>query len=97
MRRWADRSVYILYLYGGPYCRPSVPTLVVTLSQAAPALFVTLSTLAQGRFSRNAFYAPAGVSELLFLPHNDGQYEVLWCPGPAYVEPAPPPAAAASG
>ena len=47
---------------------PHTGPIKVSLTAAAPALFVTLSTLAQGRFSRNAFFAPRGLTQLLFLP-----------------------------
>ena len=47
---------------------PHTGPIKVSLTAAAPALFVTLSTLAQGRFSRNAFFAPRGITQLLFLP-----------------------------
>ena len=58
---------------------PAGAPIRVTVTAAAPALFVTLSTLAQGRFSRNAFIAAAGETELLFLPTagEGDQYDAL--------------------
>lgn len=53
----------------------------ICVAAAAPALFVTLSTLAQGRFSRTAFFITAvgNHAEVLFLPiDGEGdQYGVL--------------------
>ena len=58
---------------------PAGAPIRITVTAQAPALFVTLSTLAQGRFSRNAFFlvghgVPAGgfETEVLFLP-TDGE------------------------
>lgn len=63
---------------------PAPPTgapIRIRVTAAAPALFVTLSTLAQGRFSRNAFIiTDAGKgAEVLFLPlSGEGdQYGIL--------------------
>ena len=60
---------------------PTGESIRIRVAAAAPALFVTLSTLAQGRFSRNAFILTAvgNGTEVLFLPiDGEGdQYEVL--------------------
>ena len=40
----------------------------VSVSSDKFALFVTLTSLAQGRFSDNAFVMLAGTQKLLFLP-----------------------------
>jgi beta-mannosidase len=44
------------------------PSIRVTVTATAPALFVTLSTLAQGRFSRNAFFTAGGMETVEFYP-----------------------------
>ena len=51
----------------------------VTVTATAPALFVTLSTLAQGRFSRNAFFTAGGSETVEFYPiaTEGDQYNVL--------------------
>ena len=51
----------------------------VTVTSTAPALFVTLSTLAQGRFSRNAFFTAGGSETVEFYPiaTEGDQYSVL--------------------
>ncbi len=43
-------------------------SVAVTLTASATALFVTLTTLAQGRFSDNAVILPPGASTLAFIP-----------------------------
>jgi beta-mannosidase len=43
-------------------------TVTVVVSSDAPAMFVTLTTLAHGRFSDNAFIMPAGSRSLTFIP-----------------------------
>ena len=60
---------------------PAGAPIRIWVAAAAPALFVTLSTLAQGRFSRNAFFITVvgNHTEVLFLPiDGEGdQYDVL--------------------
>ncbi len=50
---------------GAPLADGSVP---ITLTASATALFVHLTTLAQGRFSDNSLLLTPGVSSLTFLP-----------------------------
>jgi len=45
----------------------------VTVTSDAVAAFVTLTTLAQGRFSDNAFLLPPGARIVRFLPWGDAQ------------------------
>jgi len=45
----------------------------VTVTSDAVAAFVTLTTLAQGRFSDNAFLLPPGARTVRFLPWGDAQ------------------------
>ena len=52
----------------------SVP---VTLTTDATALFVTLTTLAQGRFSDNAFCMPPGTTTVRYMPFFDTDYDAL--------------------
>jgi hypothetical protein len=50
---------------------PGAPIRVRVVAAAAPALFVTLTSLAQGHFDRNAFFlapGPANALDVLFLP-----------------------------
>ena len=51
----------------------------VIVTATAPAMFVTLSTLAQGRFSRNAFFMKGGSETLEFYPlvTEGDQYSIL--------------------
>ena len=51
----------------------------IIVTATAPAMFVTLSTLAQGRFSRNAFFTKGGSEIVEFYPiATDGdQYSIL--------------------
>lgn len=51
----------------------------VVVTATAPAMFVTLSTLAQGRFSRNAFFTKGGSETLEFYPiaTEGDQYSIL--------------------
>jgi beta-mannosidase len=47
-------------------------TLPITVTADATAIFVTLTTLAQGRFSDNAFHVPKGASVTVsFIPFGD--------------------------
>ena len=51
----------------------------ITLASSATALFVTLTTLAQGRFSDNAFLLPAGQLGVVvdFIPWGPLDYDLL--------------------
>ena len=51
----------------------------VIVTATAPAMFVTLSTLAQGRFSRNAFFTKGGSETVEFYPiaTEGDQYSIL--------------------
>jgi len=49
----------------------------VTLSSTATALFVTLTTLAQGRFSDNALILPPGQTSVAFLPWGPLDFGLL--------------------
>jgi len=55
----------VTFALGAPAADGSVP---VTLSASATALFVTLTTLAQGRFSDNALILGPGNTTVAFLP-----------------------------
>lgn len=53
---------------------PSSGPIGLNITARTPALFVTLSTLAQGRFSRNAFFVPGGTSapvQIFFIPFEE--------------------------
>lgn len=45
-------------------------TIDITVSSDKVALWVTLTTLAQGRFSDNAFFLPAGTRKIQFMPNS---------------------------
>ena len=62
-----------------PIAGHSNPPILVTVTATAPALFVTLSTLAQGRFSRNAFFTTGGSETVEFYPiaTEGDQYSIL--------------------
>ena len=49
----------------------------VTITSSAFSLFTTLTTLAQGRFSDNAFVMSAGSRTLHFFPNNENQLASL--------------------
>ena len=60
--------------------RPAPPPgspIRIRVTAAAPALFVTLSTLAQGRFSRNAFFLATNETDVFFLPNGREEYATL--------------------
>merc|ERR1711862_846040 len=56
-------------------------TVNVTVSSNKVALYVTLTTRAQGRFSDNAFFLPATSRVVQFIPHqghlSDEEFELL--------------------
>ena len=76
----ASRAVRVAVAVGTEVADGTVPITLTTAGGqgAAPALFVTLFTLANGRFDRN-FIAllPAGVTVVRFLPFASGQRDVL--------------------
>jgi len=51
-------------------------TVTVTVAADKPALWVTLTTLAHGRFSDNAFLMLAGTRELQFIPFGDAPVDI---------------------
>jgi beta-mannosidase len=55
----------VTFSIGAPHPDSTVP---ITVSSTATALFVTLTTLAQGRFSDNAFLLPPGAKTISFIP-----------------------------
>ena len=49
----------------------------IILTARATAVFVVLTTLAQGRFSDNAFTLLPGNTTITFIPHGPGQRDLL--------------------
>jgi len=52
-------------------------SIAITLSASAPAMYVTLTTLAQGRFSDNSFAVPQGETKLSFIPFGAPDVDTL--------------------
>ena len=75
----ASRAVRVTAAVGAEQGDGSVPvTLTVGGDGAAPALFVTLFTLANGRFDRNfVALVPAGATVVRFQPFAGGQRDLL--------------------
>lgn len=74
----ASTAVRVSAVVGAEAADGSVPvTLYVGGGGGAPALFVTLFTLAQGRFSDNFITILSGSAEVSFLPFAPGQRDAL--------------------
>jgi len=76
-----SRAPGVVAAVQAPPPAPGTPVRI-TLTASQPAMFVTLSTLAQGRFSRNAIFVGGGgrEEEVLFLPFAEAggdQYPTL--------------------
>ena len=76
----ASLAVRVTAVVGAEAPDGSVPVTLTAAggaSTAAPALFVTLFTLANGRFSDNFLTLLSGSAEVAFLPFAPGQRDVL--------------------
>jgi len=71
---WLFPESTVTFSVGTPAHDGSVP---ITLVASATAVFVTLTTEAQGRFSDNALILPPGVTEVSFLPWSPVNLTVL--------------------
>lgn len=72
--RMAIPESTVTFSVGTPAHDGSVP---ITLVASATAVFVTLTTEAQGRFSDNTLILPPGVTEVSFLPWSPVNLTVL--------------------
>ena len=72
--RLALPAATVTAAFGAPQADGSVP---ITLTASATALFVHLTTLAQGRFSDNSLLVPPGDTVVSFLPGGPLDAELL--------------------